>query len=107
MTSRIGDLQRCFSKYAEFKAKIRNVMVNGKICNVTFTEYKAPENDVEEWRKYNGSDGHFYYIIISTKIYEPYYGREMTRSTVYLTNREEGNEIYKQIKATNTLIIND
>lgn len=109
MTDKLNELQRYFSsRYrAKERAKIKNVMVNGKIATVTFTEYQAPKSDVEEFRKYDGSDGHYYYLVVTTRTdyINTYYNSAETVSEIYLTDKQEGNEIYKQIKATGTLNI--
>lgn len=102
MTDKLNELQRYFEKYATTKTKINNVTINGKPATVTFKEYGAAEKDKEEFKKYDGSDGHYYYIVITTKTeyINTYYGKRLTVNETYVTNKAEGNEIYKQLKET-------
>lgn len=100
MTNNLTDLQLYFSnKYrTTVKAKLRNVKVNGKSATVTFTEYQAPESDIEKFRSYDGSDGHYYFIVITTDYFNAYYNSMQTISNVYLTSKHEGNYIYALLK---------
>lgn len=100
-------LQRYFLSKATEKARIRNVTVNGNRATVVFKEYEAPEELKEEFRKQDNSDGHYYYITMyiwnGCKSY--YTGKEISVDYTYITDKAEGNEIYKQIKANKTLNI--
>lgn len=102
MTNKMDTLQKYFAYRATEKARIKNVQVNGNRATVVFSEYKAPESDVEEFRKQNGTDGHYYYIImyIWNGVKSYWNDKEISTEYVYMTTKEEGNEIYKQIKAT-------
>lgn len=103
----MNELQRYFARYATEKARIRNVTVNGKRATVVFKEYEAAEKDKEEFKKYDGSDGHYYYITMyiwnGCKSY--YTDKEISIEYTYITDKAEGNEIFKQLKATKTLNI--
>lgn len=104
MTDNMSTLQRYFVNKATEKARIRNITVNGKPATVSFSEYEAPESDIEEFRKQDGTDGHFYYITFYIWHGHTSYWTDKAVSIAhyYLTTKAEGNKIYKQIKATNT-----
>lgn len=103
----MNQIQSYFAKYAIEKARIRNATVNGKRATVVFKEYEASEKDKEEFKKYDGSDGHYYYITMyiwnGCKSY--YTDKEISTEYTYITDKAEGNEIFKQLKATKTLNI--
>lgn len=103
----LNQVQAYFLKYAIEKARLRNVTVNGNRATVVFSEYEAPEEMKSEFKKYDGSDGHYYYITIySWNGVKSYYtGKEISTEHNYITSKTEGNEIYKQLKATKTLTI--
>lgn len=100
-------IQRYFLNEATEKARLRDMTVNGKRATVVFLEYKAPEEMKEEFKKQDNSDGHFYYITFyiwnGTRSY--YTNKEISTDYTYITSKIEGNEIYKQLKATKTLTI--
>lgn len=106
MTNILNEIQGYFAKKATEKAKIKKVTVNGKPATVTFKEYKATAEQQEEFKRINES-GHYFYIIITTKtdFINTYYGKKETVSEIYITTKQEGNEIYKQLKATKKLKI--
>ena len=101
MTDKLNDVQRYYSAKdrAVVKAKLHNVIVNGKPATLTFTEYEAPEADREEFGKYDGSDGHYYFLVVTlVGRWSIYYNCPTKLSQVYLTSKEEGNRIYKTAK---------
>lgn len=103
----LTQIQRYFLKEATEKARLRNVTVNGKRATVVWLEYEAPDELKEEFKKQDNSDGHYYYITMyiwnGCKSY--YTDKEISTDYTYLTSKAEGNEIYKQLKATKTLSI--
>lgn len=104
MTDNMTTLQRYFVNKATEKARLRNVTVNGNPATVAFSEYEAPEKDIEEFRKQDGTDGHFFYVTFYIWSGNRSYWTDKPISVAYhyLTTKEEGNEIYKQLKATKT-----
>lgn len=103
MTEMIGDtIQSYYAVRATEKARLKNVTVNGSKATIVFKEYQAPNDLKEEFRKLDNSDGHYYYITIylwnGCKSY--YTGKEISADRTYITTKEEGNEIYKQLKET-------
>lgn len=103
MTDNMSTLQRYFANKATEKARLRNITVNGERATVAFSEFKAPESDIEEFRKQDGTDGHFYYITLYIwhKNVKSYWtDKQISTEYIYMTSKEEGNEIYKQIKET-------
>jgi hypothetical protein len=105
MTDNMSAIQRYFVNKATEKARIKNVKINGERATVVFSEYQAPENDVEEFRKQDGTDGHFFYITfyIWHKHVKSYWtDKKISTAYYYMTDKTEGNEIYKTIKATNS-----
>lgn len=107
MTENLTQTQAYFLKQAVEKARLQNVTVNGNRATVVFSEYEAPEEMKSEFKKYDGSDGHYYYITmyIWNGVKSYYTGKEISTAHTYITNKTEGNEIYKQLKATKTLTI--
>lgn len=106
----ITQLQRYFLSEATEKARLRGATVNGHPATVVFKEYEAPEEMKEEFKKQDGSDGHYYYIImyIKTGNVKSYYtGKTISVDHTYITSKTEGNEIYKQLKATKSLTIEE
>lgn len=103
----LSQIQRYFLTKATEKARVKNVTVNGKRATVVFLEYEAPDEMKEEFKKQDGSDGHYYYITIyiwnGARSY--YTNKEISTDYTYITSKAEGNEIYKQLKATKTLTI--
>lgn len=59
MTSDLSTLQRYFVNKATEKARIRNITVNGEKATVVFSEYQAPESDIDDFHREDNSDGHF------------------------------------------------
>lgn len=106
MNNTLTEIQRYFAKYATEKAKIRNATINGKPATITFSEYKATEDQRDELRKMNEAD-HFYFITISTKsdYINAYYNKKVTITETYVTTKQEGNDIYRQLKATKAMNI--
>ena len=103
MTDNMTGLQRYFINKATEKARIRNITINGEPATAVFSEYQAPESDIEEFRKHDGTDGHFYYItfFIWHKHIKSYWtGKNISVPHYYLTTKAEGNEIYKILKET-------
>lgn len=102
MTRDMNQLQAYFLNKATEKARLRNVLVNGNKATVIFSEYKAPDSDVNEFREYDGSDGHYFYITFCVwsgcKSY--WTDKDISVAYKYITTKTEGNEIYKTIKAT-------
>ena len=98
-------LQRYFLTKATEKARLRQVTVNGYPATVSFGEYEAPDELKEEFKKQDGSDGHYYYItfyIWTGRVKSYYTGKTISVDYTYITTKAEGNEIYKQLKATKT-----
>lgn len=96
-------IQKYFIRNAIEKARIRNIKVNGERATVVFSEYKAPESDVEEFRKVDGSDGHYFYItfyIWHKNVTSYWTDKPISTEYIYTTDKNEGNEIFKRIKAT-------
>ena len=103
----MNQIQGYYLRYATEKARLQNVTVNGNRATVVFSEYEAPEEMKAEFKKYDGSDGHYYYITmyIWNGVKSYYTGKEISTAYPYITSKTEGNEIYKQLKATKTLTI--
>lgn len=103
MTDRLTQIQRyAFSKAIE-KARIKGITVNGDKATVRFAEFTAPENDVEEYRKHDGTDGHYFYVIFDiwhSAVKSYWTGKPRSVEYIYLTDKAEGNEIFKRINAT-------
>ena len=105
----LTSIQRYFASKATEKARLRGVTVNGSPATVAFSEYQAPESDVEEFRKQDGSNGHFYYITfyIKTGNVKSYYtGKAVSVDYTYLATKAEGNAIYKELSNTKTFTFN-
>lgn len=103
-----GDIiETTFITRADEKARIRNALVNGKKATVVFSEYIAPDELKEEFKKYNGTDGHMYFITFyiwnGAKSY--YTNKDISTDYSYLTTKEEGNQIYKTLKNSKSLEI--
>ena len=96
------EIQKYYVARANEKARLRNITVNGNRATVVFSEYVAPEELIDEFRKEDGTDGHFYYItfFIWNGVRSYWTDKEISTKYTFLTNREEGNEIYKEIRAT-------
>lgn len=90
------------------KARIKNITINGQRATAVFLEYEAPAELIPEFEKQDGSDGHFFYIVFymwaGVKSY--YTGKDIATAHNYITDKTEGNAIYKQIKATKQFDIN-
>lgn len=103
MTDRLTQIQRyAFGKATE-KARIRGITVNGDKATVRFAEFTAPESDVEEYRKQDGTDGHYFYVIFDvwhSAVKSYWTGKQRSVEYIYLTDKAEGNEIFKKISAT-------
>lgn len=101
-------LQRYFLNEATEKARIRNIKVNGYKATAVFKEYEAPEELKEEFQKQDNSDGHFYYItfyIWTGKVKSYWTNKDISIEYSFLTTKNEGNAIYKQIKANGEIAI--
>lgn len=100
-------IQREFLKNATEKARLRNVTVNGKCATVAFLEYNAPDELKEKFKEYDHSDGHFYYItwFVWNGARSYYTDEKISSDYSFLTSKEEGNEIYKQLKTAKTISI--
>ena len=108
MTDNLSQVQAYYLKYAAEKARLRNVKVNGYPATVVFSEYKAPENLVAEFKAQDNSNGHFYYIttyVWKDKVKSYYTGKPISVCTPYLATKEEGNKIYNRLKETKELTI--
>lgn len=102
MTENMSTLQRYFINKATEKARIQNVKVNGESATAVFSEYQAPEKDIEEFRKQDGTDGHFFYItfyIWHKNIKSYWTDKPISTAHHYMTTKSEGNEIYKILRA--------
>lgn len=100
MTTNMTPIQRYFAKYADFKKKLSHIAVNGKDADVYFNEYAAEPYMIETFRKEAGDDGHYFYITVRTKYYDEYWKAERYNYITFLTTKEEGNAVYKAMKAT-------
>lgn len=103
MTSDLSTLQRYFVNKATEKARIRNITVNGEKATVVFSEYQAPESDIDDFHREDNSDGHFFYItfyIWNNNVKSYWTDKPVSTEYIYLTDKVEGNKIYRQIKAT-------
>ena len=97
-----------FCSKATEKARIRNIKVNGEKATAIFSEYNAPEEMKEEFRKQDNSDGHFFYIsfcIWHKGVISYYTEKSISIKHNYSTTKEEGNAIYKQLKAHGEITI--
>lgn len=102
-------IQSNFLKKAEEKARIRDITVNGYKATVVFSEYKAPDDMVEAFKQYDGSDGHFYYVTfyVWNRYTKSYYTRKnVSVSYEYSTTKEEGNALFTEIKKSKSININ-
>lgn len=101
----ISVIQQYYMNKAKEKARIKGVKVNGYPATVVFSEFEAPENMIADFQNQDGTDGHFYYIemFICKGLTSYYTGKEVLSSHRFMTDKEEGNEIYKQLKKTKSL----
>ena len=100
LTDKMSEIQRYYIRNAKQKAILKNVKFNGESATVKFLEYEAPEKDILLFQEEDGTDGHFFYIVVSVRYFDNYW--EAMRTTVYdfITDKETGNQIYKDIKRT-------
>ncbi len=97
-----------FCKEAIEKARIKGIKVNGEKATAVFKEYNAPEELKEEFKKTDNSDGHFYYItfyVWHKNVISYYDGKSISTAHNVLTTKEEGNAIYKQLKANGEITV--
>lgn len=108
MTDRLTQIQRyAFGKATE-KARIRNITVNGDKATVRFAEFTAPEKEVDEYRKQDGTDGHYFYVIFDIwheQVKSYWTGKVRPVEYIYLIDKAEGNEIFKQISVSKSFEI--
>lgn len=95
-----SDIQTVYLKHAKSKAKLRKVKFNGKDATIEFLEYEAPEKDIPLWQEETGTDGHFYYITARTTYFDNYWQQTRNIKWIFVTDKETGNEVYKEIKST-------
>lgn len=102
-------IESIYLKKAEEKARIRDITVNGDKATIVFSEYKAPDDMVEAFKQYDGSDGHFYYVtfyVWHKHITSYYTKKNVSISYEYLTTKEEGNALFTEIKKSKPININ-
>lgn len=97
----MNTIEMYYAVCATEKARLRNVTVNGKRATVVFKEYEAPEEMKEEFKKLDNSDGHYFYITfyIYNGARSYYTNKEISTDHTFITTKEEGNNIYRQLKA--------
>jgi hypothetical protein len=102
----MNELQKYFFKKATLKTSLKNVKFNGEDAVVKFYEYIAPDDDIEEFRNYDGSDGHYYYVEFITKYNDNYWKKRRNINNIFITTKENGNQIYKILKQTGEINYN-
>ena len=107
--TKVNMIQMVALKQAREKARIRDITVNGDKATAVFSEYTAPENLIEEYRQYDGSDGHYYFItfyIWHKQVKSYYTGKNISIDYNFSTTKEEGNALFTEIKQSKSININ-
>lgn len=101
----LSAIQQYYMNKATEKARVKGVTVNGWPATVVFSEYEAPENLIADFQSQDGTDGHFYYIemFIWQGLKSYCTGKEISSGHRYMTDKEEGNKIYRQLLKTKSL----